>query len=384
MTRWLLLAFFCFCSTGAAANGTDPLVDFGLAKDNAWPSSEHIALMEDYGLADHATVYYKLMAEENRARPYEWVANNYLDAGYAVVLTLIIDDGVTSTVGSSESSAIPAGVPGLLQQVTTGVFDDALRDLIAAIKEDGRPVVVRPFHELDGGWYPWGIYAEGNSPALAVEAVAHVTNLFNEAGVDNVSFEINLNRRDGRGQVLGEAELFVPALSQMVDAFSVSTYNRCGTADRYAEERSFADDFRPVYERLISLTDKPINVAEVSTSGLCAPRLPWFTAMVDSIVHEFTRVEAVTFFFGEVPVGKASNAVPIIWGIPDAGERAEFRTLIEQARSLTLAPLVEPVERSLRPQPRPERAEDSVDIPDDVPQEIIRLNITTTVIITID
>lgn len=324
-------------------------VSFGLAKDNAWNSGRHIELMHEHGLTDHATVYYTLMSEANRANPFDWVRLNYLDADIPVVMTLIIDDrsdSSTSTVGTSEGTDVSAGVPGLLEQVIRGDFDVALQELAAEIARDGRPIVVRPFHEIDGGWYPWGMYASGNSCDLAAQAVNHVIDVFEGAGAENASFEINVNRRDGRQQVFGAAECFIPQVEDRIDAWAVSTYDRCGTSENYPDARSFADDFRPIYDRLTALSRHPVRVAEVSTSGLCGDgRIAWFREMLEDL-EQFPRTDMVTFFFGVVPVGKASNSVPIYWGFDSEPELIPaFRELIVGERGATA---VQPAETPVR------------------------------------
>ena len=331
-------------------------VSLGLAKDNDWSSSEHIARMEAYGLTDHGTIYYKLMSDANRTNPYDWVEQNYLDAGIDTLMVLIIDDGARSTVGTSEGTDVSAGVPGLMEQVSRGDFDEALIELATEIRMDGRDITIRPFHEIDGGWYQWGIYADGNSADLAVSAVEHVIDVFEAVGTTNVTWEINFNRRDGRGEVLGEAEYLIPALEAVgVTQWSVSTYNRCGTSARYDEERSFADDFGPIYDRIAALSELPINVAEVSTSGLCAPKTPWFEEMLVSLDQRFPRTQEVTFFFGIVPIGKASNVVPIYWGYDQSFlGLQQFRELMDARRlveneEVHVAPLSQPPVRQAPP-----------------------------------
>jgi hypothetical protein len=351
----ILTAFMLWLATAGVASAD---VSLGLAKDDAWNSGDHIARMESHGLTDHAVVYYALTSDANLANPYDWVRDNYVNAGIQTIMTLIIDDRSvpgTTTVGTSEGTDVSAGVPGLLQRVIDGEFDDALQALAVRIRDNGRPLTIRPFHELDGSWYQWGIYADGNSRGLAIAAVAHLVRLFDRVGAENVRWEINFNRRDGQtpGQVLGEAEYLLPRLNELVDQYSVSTYNRCGTAPWYGEERSFADDFRPIYERIAALSELPINVAEVSTSGLCGPRVPWFEQMLDEL-DQFPQLEMVTFFFGTVPVGRASNDVPIYWGFDEEPEfLPEFRSLIEAARAAWQQDARAAPERAPAPLPTP-------------------------------
>lgn len=305
-------------------------LNFYLAKDKNWNSQEHISLMKEYGIPG-ATVYYNLLSTENRQNHFVWVRDNYLDRGYKVILALKFEGEKKQT-----------NHLGLLQQVIDGDFDDEIDKLIVEIIRAGKPIVIRPFHELDGSWHPWGIYAKGNSPELAVAAVRHVVNKFSEVRKKGlVTIEINFNRRDGKGKVLGEAEKYIPEIAKMVDAFSISTYNRCGTSPNYRPSKdsnrtlsdfdfSFSDEFRPVYKKLSKFTKKPINVAETSTSGLCGGRISWFSEMLLDIKKEFPKVESVTFFFGNVAPGEVSNDVPIQWGFNSEKQRKEFKDLIDK------------------------------------------------------
>lgn len=308
--NWLLvLCFSILCTIGAPVSAAERQVSLGLAK--TWDSSEFKDLMADLGLTGHATVYYNLTNEQNLGDPYGWVKSNYLDEGYAVVLVLKIDDGK----------------PNLLRRIIAGQFDGELGRLIQVMNDDGRQVVLRPFHEMDASWHSWGMYAKGNTPELAAKAFVHVAKMFRESNAP-VLIEANFNRRDGKGQVLGDDESYLPLLDPWVNMYSISTYDRCGTVATSTKPHSFADEFAPAYDKLVAFTKKPINIAEVSTSGKCQARLPWFAAMLKDIDNRFTQVGMVTFFFGEVAQGEASNDVPIQWGFDNAAERAKFRNLV--------------------------------------------------------
>lgn len=305
----LMLCLSIFCTIGATVSAAERQVSLGLAKTEASP--EHKDLMEDLGLTGHATVYYNLTDRRNVDDPYGWVKSSYLDEGYAVVLVLIIDDGA----------------PNLLRRIIDGQFDGKLSQLIQAMKEDGRRVVLRPFHEMDASWHPWGIHAKGNSPQLVAKAFVYLARMFREANAP-VTIEANFNRRDGKGKVLGDADAYLHLLDPWVDMYSISTYDRCGTNVKETQPKSFADEFAPAYDKLMVFTQKPINVAESSTAGICQDRLPWFAAMLKDIDTRFTQVGMVTFFFGEVEAGEASNDVSIQWGFKTSEDRAMFRELV--------------------------------------------------------
>jgi len=147
-----------------------------------------------------------------------------------------------------------------------------------------------------------------------------------------VEFELNLNRRDGASPpgVMTDIETWFLGLDPYVDVYSISSYNRCKTnATAYQDWRSFTTEFEPAYTALAAKTTKPINVAEVATADFCGPKLPWYVNMVSDIEDKFPQVEMITFYFGTVPVGAASNDVPIEWGFPTDSQIEAFATVIK-------------------------------------------------------
>lgn len=312
-------------------------VDFCLAKDKAWDSGKHIALMKELGMRC-ATVYYSLNAPENLHDPFKWV-QLYLDYGYKVIMVLRIDaDGknpLTSTL--------------------IGENDVALETLRNKIEADGRPITIRLWHESDGNWYPWQIYYKDKTTGLQNGIDMHLRAyryLTEKLALKNVSFESNFNRRNANEVPLGEGEKYLPHISALVHYNSVSSYNRCGTRKKYRPEGvlpgeyrksmlqfeySFESEFDPFYQKALTLIDeqKPINIAEVSTSGLCTQgeKIPWFTAMLESIDQKYPRVQTITFVFGDVAIGEASNDVLIPWGIDSEEQRQRFATLLNKYRT---------------------------------------------------
>ncbi len=317
---YLSLFFLVWCPFVVLAEEENP-VQFCLAKDSEWSTLKHLSLMKDYGV-NCATLYVNITSKYNRSYPFGLI-EPYIRRGYDVVVTLIF--GKLSHTSTSQA---------VLDQIVRGYYDNDLNIFINALKKSvaknktSSKIVIRPLHELDGNWLPWGMYTKGNSVGQAISAVEHVSKII-RAKNTLVKIEINLNRRDGRNKVLGEAEKYIPRLEPLVDMFAISTYNRCGTAVRYKYERSFSYDFRPAYKRLKTFTDKPINVAEVSTSGLCSgnKKLPWFRRMLEDIKNEFPQTKMVTLFFGKKTAGDASNDVDVDWGI-SSKEQIGFRRLL--------------------------------------------------------
>ncbi len=330
--KWVILSGLLF-TQGVCARQ----VDFCLAKDKAWKSNEHIALMKELGI-NCATVYYSLNAPENLDNPFEWV-KLYLDYGYKVIMVLRID----------------ADKKNPLTSTLIGENDVALERLKAKIKADGRPLTIRLWHESDGNWYPWQMYYKDKQTGLRNGVDMHIRAyeyLSGKLALENVTLESNFNRRDALNEKpLSEGEQYLPEINTLVNNHSVSTYNRCGTRSKYRPaglkpgeyskkmlqfEYSFESEFDPFYQRAITLIgeNQPINIAEVSTSGLCTKgeKIPWFEAMLESIDQKYSRVNTITFVFGDVQIGEASNDVVIPWGIDSSEQRQKFAALLNKYR----------------------------------------------------
>ncbi len=313
-----LAALALLVSFGAQASGEKPQAC--LAKDQGLTAAEHRSVMSKYGI-NCAKVYYSLLAEDNLKDPYSWIKREYLDYDIDVTMVLIINPR--------------EGEGNLPELITSGKYDDKIRILAKKVKQSGKQIKLNHMHELDGSWYPWQFYYKDNSLEESLNAYIHIAEIFREVEAP-VIMEVNLNRRDGKSNSpLGEAEKYLGILDPHVDAYAISTYNRCGLNQNYAEERSFAEEFRPAYERLSGFTEKPINIAEVSTSGLCSDgrKIPWFEAMYISIAEEFSRVEEITFFFGQLKPGQSGSAVNVDWGIVLDEEREMFRSLVTENTS---------------------------------------------------
>ena len=59
-----------------------------------------------------------------------------------------------------------------------------------------RPVHLRPMHEMNGDWYPWGGTVNGNSPAQYVQAWRRMHDIFRRVGASNVRFVWSPNNID--------------------------------------------------------------------------------------------------------------------------------------------------------------------------------------------
>ncbi len=75
-----------------------------------------------------------------------------------------------------------------LDRITAGDFDTYLQQWGTALKNWGKPVMLRFAHEMNGNWYPWAEAANGNGAGDYVAAWHHVHDVVAATGATNVQW----------------------------------------------------------------------------------------------------------------------------------------------------------------------------------------------------
>jgi hypothetical protein len=75
--------------------------------------------------------------------------------------------------------------------ILRGDWDDYIRSFAAAAKNYGEPVILIPFEEMNGDWYPWSGTENGNTPAEHIAAYRYLREFFRSAA--NVKFGWDVN-----------------------------------------------------------------------------------------------------------------------------------------------------------------------------------------------
>jgi len=70
--------------------------------------------------------------------------------------------------------------------ILAGNWDWYIRSFAEQARAYGSPVILIPFSEMNGDWFPWGGTVNGNTPTKAVAAYRHVRTVF--GSVPNVKF----------------------------------------------------------------------------------------------------------------------------------------------------------------------------------------------------
>jgi hypothetical protein len=106
--------------------------------------------------------------------------------------------------------------------VIAGNMDPYFKKFAADAKAYGGEVIIAPYSEFNGDWYPWGVSLPGNSPAKFIQAWIHIRTIF--ADVPNVKFAWVPNNDSVPEVSVNNFELSYPG-SQYVDIVGLDGFN---------------------------------------------------------------------------------------------------------------------------------------------------------------
>jgi hypothetical protein len=180
------------------------------------------------------------------------------------------------------------GAPASLADIAAGRYDRFLRRSAAEADRWGKRFFLRPFHEMNGRWQPWGVNVNGNDAATFIAAWRHVVRIFNRAGATNVRFVFSPN-------VISAASPSFTNLypgDRWVDWTGLDGYN-FGAADW----RSFRTIYAVSYWTMTNLTRRPLLVCETASAEGGGNKGRWVRrAFLRHIPNRFPRVHAVIWF----------------------------------------------------------------------------------------
>ncbi|HEY5547983.1 MAG TPA: glycosyl hydrolase [Coriobacteriia bacterium] len=185
------------------------------------------------------------------------------------------------------------GVGGL-STITGGSRDAKIAQFADGAKASGQVVWLRPFHEMNGNWYPWGGTMAGNSPQQLVAAWQHVKDIFTARGATNVKFVWCVNNDSVPNTSANQIANYWPG-DAYVDYVALDGYNS-GTAASWSTWRSFGGTFGASYGTVTRLTAKPLFIAETASVEQGGDKAAWITDMFKSIVTTYPRVTGVCWF----------------------------------------------------------------------------------------
>lgn len=137
--------------------------------------------------------------------------------------------------------------------VLAGKHDDYFKKFAEDAKTYGGQVILIPYSEFNGNWYPWSGTVEGNSPEKYIASYRYMREFFRDA--PNVKFAWVVNSNSVPNTPENQIELYYPG-GEYVDYVGVDGFN--------SEGLSFSRIFDDALNRLKKY-DKPIYIFSFAT-----------------------------------------------------------------------------------------------------------------------
>jgi beta-mannanase len=157
-----------------------------------------------------------------------------------------------------------------LSNIIDGKFDSYIWAWARTLAHWKHPVLLRFAQEMDGNWFPWDDYANGNHPGQFTQAWIHIHDIFQRAGATNVKW------------------VWSPAFARSTVQFPGAAYvdvlgTTCQNGGRPLFARgwtSFAQGCGQTIDRLHALEPAlPIQLAETATSEKGGSKAQWIRQM---------------------------------------------------------------------------------------------------------
>lgn len=231
--------------------------------------------------------------------------------------------GAGASAACHARGAVPlktiGGSSTVLEDVISGKEDAAIDTWAKAAAAYGHTVYLRPWHEMNGTWYPWG------RSAGYVEAWRHLHGRV-KAIAPNVKFVWCPN-------VIYDA----PSREYLESMFPGTAYVDWVGTDGYSGEnpvkkygwKSATELFRETYEVLRSLApSRPIMICEVGCSEIGGSKSQWIADLLSSALPlNFPQVRAACWFNWNIVANEAGERLD--WQIESStNSKASFKAAI--------------------------------------------------------
>ncbi len=190
----------------------------------------------------------------------------------------------------------PSGTGGpevTLRGIAAGRYDPYIRSWARAAAAYGRPILLRPMHDMNGSWYSWSIDAAGNSPSVFAAAWRHLHDVFAEEGATNVGWVWAVHSFTGLPAKSRNLAEYYPG-PRYVDWVSMTGFN-WGRSTRRTTWLSFDRIFGSTYLALARF-GKPVMISEIGTTATGGDAASWIRDALGRLREAYPRVKAVVWF----------------------------------------------------------------------------------------
>jgi beta-mannanase len=178
-----------------------------------------------------------------------------------------------------------------LEAISNGNYDTYITNFAQAAKSWGKLVYLRFGHEMNGNWYPWDGYHNGQSlgPAKYISAWKHIHNIFTNVGAANVVFVWSPTNKSTPDESWNETVDYYPG-DIYVDWIAINGYN-WGNGNW----ESFDQVFSTIYSTLESY-GKPMMIGEFASAENGGDKAAWIIDAFSKIKNNYPKFRIFVWF----------------------------------------------------------------------------------------
>ncbi len=148
---------------------------------------------------------------------------------------------------------------------------------------------------MNSNWFPWGEYANGNSPGQFVTAWRHVHDIFTAVGATNATW-VWCPYAHAKAR-FGPLASYYPG-DDAVDWTCLDGFNWAKNGVNSQPWRSFNEIFAASYRQITSkiAPSKPMLLAELASGGKSQRKAEWIKQMFKDLRTKYRRIRGLIWF----------------------------------------------------------------------------------------
>jgi len=188
--------------------------------------------------------------------------------------------------------------------VLGGKWNKYIDTWAAAAKTNGRPIMLRFGHEMNGNWYGWSGAANGSSAVAAQQFVAtwrYVRDRFTRAGATNVTWVWCINAESVPNEAWNAPENYYPGDAWVdwtcADGYNWGTSQTIANAGWISHWQTFDEIFSSAYQRVTVLAPaKPFMIGEFASSELGGSKAAWIADAAARMRAAYPNLRGFSWF----------------------------------------------------------------------------------------
>ena len=149
-------------------------------------------------------------------------------------------------------------------------------------------------HEMNGNWYPWCGTVNGNTPEDFAAAWHHIRNIVTTEVASEIKWVWSPYAKSFPMEPINGIESYFPG-DAFIDWVAIDGYN-WGTSMNWSTWQGFEEIFSDAYEKAITMSRRPVMIAEVASSEAGGSKEQWTTDAFRILKKRFQKVEILVWF----------------------------------------------------------------------------------------